>query len=229
MAKKTKKQINRSIQQAEVYKWEFLRRNKEYVSDYHKFCKGLKNKKKALTNKEYKSQQQKLFQKKYGINKPIDPKISVRSITHDHLKRKLKNVDPKRHFLHKMFFAPTVRSLFEGQEPVKCLNQLKDKASPDNMTKMQNIITISVDLGATKEIIMHHFKSIIDTWKRTHSRKRLEEYKRYIQILDLKKEGKSIKQIAEIIFPGYEESYDRVRKEVKAAQNLVNQSYQKIR
>ncbi len=72
-------------------------------------------------------------------------------------------------------------------------------------------VVIRVNLNAPKPLIYKRVKTIISLWKATYDnyhggeermrRKRLKEYDKYFQVYDLHREGKTLRQIAQIAYP----------------------------
>jgi hypothetical protein len=209
------------------YRWEFLRRNKNYIRE-------------CSSGKKHKS---KYWQKKYQIEFPYDPSIPFSSLKPKSVDKFMLHADvkPLPSVMLKHLGIDRVNSKdFDRHDVVEQL-LLEDPELPRNAVKL-NIV---VDITRRKEIIFEEFSQII-SWlhKKVPSQTRFNEYDRYLKVYDLHKQGKNYREIAKAVYPklcpkktkdhvlnkyDWDPIIEKVKKNLKACQALIDGGYQKIR
>ncbi len=259
------------------YKWEFMRRNSKYISDFKKMC----NPAPALNNvlgEPRKDEYKAYFRRKYNSFRPLNPKFSFKeliSIKNNEGKlppyilggfldlidvdlTDIKNpaslktsiMPIKCHHIYKSDI--TLKKLSDGKVCFRDLMGCEvDKKQFDPTTADFHDIVIRINLNAPKLMIDRRVKEITTLWKtkydfyypRTRKRKRYEEYETYLKIYDLRQQGKTYRQIAQIVYPNdykratehdtrkyaIQKVTERVKNNLNACSRLIKGDYKIIR
>ncbi len=219
MARKTKKEIENEYEYIKKYRWEFTRRNSEYQRDFKEFggcfkkftpLKNLREMRKRqpliytkLKNMERKAKDndkeiKRLVCGKWSLLSFVDP-----SISYDKYKRKsLNEQNPAIMFP----FAGLVGTHISRPVPALLLESHQYGQNPE-------ILRITVFLSFRKDQILNTVENIIDKAKKEYkklspeninTKKRFDSYDKYLKIYDLRKKGKTFKEIAGIIYSNAE-------------------------
>ena len=231
MAKKSEAILDSNEANIVQYKWEFLRRNKNYIEDYSKRHELSGN---YLRRCEF-------WLKKYGITHPFNPAHS-----YDKLIKSQKGLDK----VYKVFESsidsvPTIVVSNIFAEP---LNFMSVDAQDDllfnyDKEKLKNIKTLQleVNLLKKKEAIFKDFKSIILLWKEhilnmPQTKTQWMMYDTYLKIYDLrhpcKGRGKTFLKITEEVYPNDDKRFYVIERKVyrnyKECKRLINGGYRYI-
>lgn len=233
------------------YRWEFLRRNKEYQNDYKNFIKKTK---KLSVDQRCKSQECKKFEEKYGFY-PTNYNLSYQDIC---AIGRGQAVDGKK--LTKWqeeeirAFHQSCRMVGFVAEEVECsndsldqfflkVNEMKFKEIPWPGTKagrkelsQVESLKLVINLLYPEETIHYYLGHMIKHYQSFIKKKRFDylRFDEYLRIYDLKTHGKTFAAIVYVMFPGHpERSYnsllERVKRGYKRATELVSGQWQHIR
>jgi hypothetical protein len=231
-----------------VYRWEFLRRNQEYISDYNDCISELKSIKgeqkdfaqdllKRLLNNEIMSisgliqKDLTYFMSHYDIWGVLNPAFDPQQIDQETVNNRLISC-----FAHKLAVAMLTDEYFLGR-------------SDADIAKTRHLV-LAVDADANIENIIEEVRSFVTVWKNKRSRVikkkrrrvRVEEYARYLKVYELRKERKSYREIAKKVFPKEYKSFtqysdkhedvapviEKVKNNLFACQELVDGGYKII-
>jgi hypothetical protein len=196
MKRKSKNQIN----ELEKYKWEFLRRNKGYRKTYESYIKYKKLKKYRAGDEESIFQ----FTSDWLLHWPLDPAKSYET------NMKLRPSGKKDAF---MSFPLTMDSDFSCGMDVPLISG-----------------EFMIDIQFNRRKIVEKFKEYLDKFKEDYNnsikekaslpekqrRARIEEYKRYLKVYDLRKIGWGEERIAKKFHSGdSERDIDYAKKKVR--------------
>lgn len=177
-----------------ILRWEFLRRNEEYVEDYKKYDKGVEKacKKYGQYDEEvdqYFNNQYEYFLKKYTLPYPINPKISLLDDNCDFKKDDIQKPsidkikagrEPLAEFFaqHKIEFQRKyiAQAMNMQYKAAFCLSADKNITSwgpdgidieplTDEQLKSQQTIEVLIDLEASSAKIVQEIKEIIAKWQ----------------------------------------------------------------
>jgi len=257
MAKPSKKEIEKRIKESFKYRWEFLRRNKNYQKDYDRWEQY-----ERPTWETPKSPYPEIF-KKY-LFPPLDYKLSYKEL----LKERDKQI--KKHSTgnglttkeeERCWAYEWCSSDISGDSMVvqMCYDDLKAPFGiGDDLEERLDVqkysddetIKISINLEYPKEIILNEVEYWIDFYnyirkeydKIPQKRKRLKEYQKYLDVYDLKTKKKNYDQIVQTVFKkdyekatGMGEELDldsvitKAKRYYREAKRLVNGGYKEIR
>lgn len=233
------------------YRWEFLRRNREYQNDYQSFIKTTKR---SSVDQRCKSQECKKFGEKYGFH-PINYNLSYQDIC---AIGRSQSVDGKK--LTKWqkeeirAFHQTCRMVGFAVEEIECSNDNLDqhfnntqamtfkeipwpgtKAARKELSQIKSLKLI-INLMYPEEIIHHYLGHMIKHYQSFIKKKRFDylKFDEYLMIYDLKTQGKTFAAIVYEMFPDHpERSYnsllERVKRGHKKAIEFVSGQWQHIR
>src|SRR5258706_4282493 len=236
-----------------IYRWEFLRRNREYRADYNGFISSfgdwLKDKGDwgdSETRANWTKSDQKYFHteiepvltelyQKWELCNLFPPELGVKEWTQGH-----ESGQDGRDF------PPTCLSA-DGKWDSRSFTELKRMGFDGTGTSTrlyQNLLLMQVDLNSPMKDLLDHVYGILKLAKDSYleevdklgvkppqRRRRFEHYDQYLKIWDLKQEGKSRTEIAKLVFPRYslESALTRVRDHLKAANKLISGQFKEIR
>lgn len=247
MGKKTNKQYDNERIETFGIKWEFLRRNKAYIKDYEKYA-GENNYDKWFD----------FFQKKYGILSPLNPKVSFFESVKESKKIRIKNKGKRSSFAKrfaKVKYALIAEYLHYWAKGAFCLDNDNHYVShdidgnvdteplSDNEIKEKDAIKILIDLDAPLRRILSETQKIVKQWqerrskvvKNSANRLRLSEYKRYIEVYDLKNQGWAWDELAEKFYEMDVERGDinyakrKVKRDYGRCKKIIDGDYRQIR
>lgn len=194
------------------YKWEFLRRNKEYQNEYDNFTKAKKNGKEVSWDNR----------SKYGLFAADYRNKYPGLIKND-------GVDEAVVFYSELKPSEVLRVNAWSKQSLADsrwnLSRLKFKAmNPNDVPKLKKmkLLQLIVDIRYPKETLFKNFKTMVNFYKnfvtdiRIDKRKRFGEYDRYLAVYDLFEEGWSWDRLARKFYKAdMERSSNYARKKVK--------------
>jgi hypothetical protein len=215
------------------YRWEFLRRNKEYQSDYDYITTKLK-----VTDLFKKEPTDPVAQKvievllKWDLLAPIPPYLSFSALLKSD--EKLKSV--------------YIESLAVGEFAIDC-SESPDLLSPEDLYVKGSMVEMSVDMKFPKEKILDEFNLLVDIWQKQLKRmlkkipkakkpaKRLQiaQYERYLKIYDRHRKGMTFEKLAKQFYPAYIElpgkdyAKRKVLRDINNCLRLIHGGYKQIR
>jgi hypothetical protein len=235
------------------YKWEFLRRNPLYASDYQKFMGSFGHwfKRRSFWYEEdrrletWTESDEDYFYERIA---PVILKICK--------KWKIGNLFPpewrfnKRSGLRSVGGkekAPPTAIAAELNWDLPYMHDLFDRGftgTSDSAQRYGNLVLLEFDLNWPMKDLERYSKYVLgralenyrDECKELgikipNSRRRLEDYDTHLSIWDLKQSGRSVSEIAKLIFPFEisEGAVQKVRDQLKAARKLILGGYAEIR
>ena len=222
------------------YKWEFLRRSKEYRDDY-KLVIRLRN---ALRSRQPRKRLERLLsllsegerraRDAWGLSGWLDPS---NSFPEDILEAAL---------LHDLFPFPEPAIKVWTRPPEGSQEKIKAAVTSPSPEKFEAVhavfrevkwLNVGINLEASWSSIVADLEMVIREWKRQRggtrreSRVRLSVYDDYLKIYDLREQGLSFVKIGRRLYPSYSrrDAEEKVRKAYKACLQLISGGYQKIR
>ena len=231
------------------YKWEFLRRNKNYIEDFNKKCTPIKKFKDILGSPLTEEHRNYLFSK-YGFITPFNPKLSF----YDFLKIRDRKGKVPSYLLGLLtsliIYDWTVPGFATSGMPVKCHYitntniTLETKSNgkpyfcdlPGNKVNFNpqktdfHDITIRVNLNAPKELIHTRIREIVNLWKGLYDkyyrprRRNRTEYDRYLTVYDLREQGWQWGKLADKFYKG-----DTERGDIDYAKKKVRRDYERCK
>ncbi|OGS22992.1 MAG: hypothetical protein A2252_06250 [Elusimicrobia bacterium RIFOXYA2_FULL_39_19] len=253
MTKRTlkQKQLTHGDIRTYAYKWEFLRRSKEYQIDY-----------KAYTEADNKDKYARLILGKYGLYGPIDPRIPYKfKVTSQ--QKTIKTIEKgKEPFLGSQFYEYAtnnriINSMIVSSQGAYCLNldvhivefdvngAIEHEPLSEEEIIKQDTIQIIVNLNTSLSIIKKDIDNILNKWidlRKTvipvkETRRREEIYKKYLEIWDLKYNSKKnltdqeiarriykLKDITEVT----DSLKQQIKKQRKRCQEIIDGDWKKI-
>jgi hypothetical protein len=234
------------------YRWEFLRRNPEYRADHQKFIKRFGTwLKRRLFWYDVESRECWTESDKQHYRNEILPILGA-------LCEKWKvtmlvppgwQFDPKtgmRKVGRYMVEIPTIIAPGWEWDPAtfKTLRTLGFLGTGDLATRYQGVVLAEFDLNWPMKDLLGYAKRVLAYARENYEkesrqrgvkipsgRRRIQEYAQYLEIWDLKQEGKKPGDLAKLLFPNedLEGALQKVRDRLKAAQRLVSGHPQEIR
>lgn len=198
------------------YRWEFLRRNKQYIKDYH-------------SGKRYPN---KHWVKEYDIYPPFDPSDDFPKSLKDQRNMPLYDeLSP----LPPIVIQSISHSPITGKEVAQEKFTLPPRLKKENLQKISTL-TLLVDITHRERLILSEFKKLISYWKnirKTTLKIRLTQYKRYLQIYNLKEKRWSWTRLANRFHPddkgGIDYAKQKVMLDYKRCKKLINGGYKQIK
>ena len=228
MAKYTNRNYQNEAHLVVRYRWEFLRRNKKYQEDY-------RNKEKRPLG---------YWGRTYGLATAYDPAYAIDDLPKGIGARLFleQDIRPLQAITLKNFRSEPINT-----KDIDCDDVVNDVAleKPEILEKISTL-EILVDITRRKELICYEFNRLIYAWqKKVPFRIRLEKYGRYLRTFDLRRQKKTLQEIARIVYPEEyskllkdkirSEKYavlpliEKVKNNLKACQGLINGDYKIIR
>jgi len=218
VTKKTKKQISKQHLDIRKAKWEFLRRNKWYQKDFDEHSKEqrIKLRRGGKEYKDWKLEKEDYFLNKWEIAKPTDYKKSTEELG----------------FMPSFVEKIAELCIQEDYTPYHCRNIVSLRNG--ELRSFDWHVGIKVNLNYPKQRIMPALEQALDKVILARqkefgyrSRLPLSEYERYCRIYDLKKQGKTYKEIALIVFRAekakeYDRCLQKSKEGYKQAKRLID-------
>ncbi len=258
--RKTNKEIYRHILEARQLRWEFIRRNKNYQIDYRKYKKayGAVIKRLGAIPKSWQLKKQVYFLEKWGIEKAMDYNEGGESLEHSPIaSESAVELCVQRENNQNKYENPLTNELI----PEYAKNDFNTSLNETNCRYIGRIvggkfvpfdfwIGLRINLSYPKERLKYEFKRVIDEALTAVKKSLIDErvrseYRTYLQIYDLRKERKTYRQIAKIVYPDdykklvkykcHSEKYavapvtEKVKNNLKACQKLIEGGYKIIR
>lgn len=186
------------------YKWEFLRRNYDYIEDY----KLYKNRSGLLKNKAMLNHFEAHICNKYGLREPYDPQIPF---DFDLIKRtKAKKKLSKEVVLKDKAWEKNREILLNLMSELNTGVYCKTKSLSDKELKEQSTIEIAVDLDVPKKKILQEVGRIVNEWQIKRAKvvpekigklPKFSEFDIYIEAYHLSNEGWPWDKLAKKYFP----------------------------
>jgi len=224
-----------------MYKWEFLRRNKEYRSDYfvitkeyhiYDLLKALRNRRRSDVDNWSKAN---TLLSKWGIRNPLNPHFSY--------------IDFWKMSSEKIrWFQWSLKG--DHFDALLSWSNLANLSDIEILTKVSDV-EFRVDLFAPKEYILYEFEKAIDKLKmriktalmnlysekgKAYSlsfRKKLANYKRYLEVYDLRCKKWSWDKLANKFYKndggGINYARLKVKRDFKRCQRFIESGYKQLR
>jgi hypothetical protein len=244
--------------QADLYRWEFLRRNPQYCADYNAFmdCFGAWLKRKgrrwppsAMDRASWPKSEERYFRtkveplltqfcRKWQVSDLFPPEFGE-------IEWRQRQADVGDGKGEGAMFPPTrISSPIEGDVPsTRELKKMGFLGAGTITRQYENLLLIQVDLNSPLKDLVEHTGRML-RWARGNyrrwleadglrlpkSRRRFEDYVLHLRIWDLKKEGKRNIEIARLVFPNLSvpSALYKVRDHLKAANKLISGHYREI-
>jgi hypothetical protein len=244
--------VNALRHQAAWYRWEFLRRNPNYQSDYDNFMVrfGAFFQEKGLWKSEARTVRWTQRDEDYFYSeiKPVLDQLCKKwqVVDLDPPQWKFRKGDGNRKFERSTLYLPTVRSAFSF-ERMRELFQWGFTGKGGSARRLGKYLVLEFDLTwPMKDMIDYAKRALafaLNTYfdeleeldiPRTKSRRRFVDYDRHLKVWDLKQKGKSVPEIASIVFPtevhdvGRSAVLQKVRDHIAAARKLISAQYKEI-
>jgi hypothetical protein len=242
MAKLTKKQFSRINEQATLYRWEFLRRNKNYGEELRRLIKDTEEKKKIspLNSRKFTAGYEWArkawhdFAKRWGLELigeyfPLPEKI-------------FNELTPVEKAMLLPYATKPSHGSFDSMANTIVTHNVKILNFPISDGKTLNSINVEVFLSYPHRRIMQELGYIVKIMKFLRDKKgfkdnvkpRYREYANYLKIYDLRMKKKmKYKDICKKIFKNKSEitreDEDKICKAFKKASKLVESDYRNIR
>lgn len=214
------------------YRWEFLRRNKEYQKDYRYITINLKVA--DIIRNQYPKRlvdEALSILSKWDLLNPIPPGLSFNDLLESDKKLKSFHMDSLsvNDFAIDIYDSP-------------------DSLSPKDLYIKGSLVRIYVNMRFPKEKILDEFELLVDKWQKPlkkmlkklpHSkpekRLQLNQYEKYLKVYDHYKKGISMAKLAKKFYPGYVESSGKdyaerkVLRDLNGCLRLIHGGYKQIR
>ena len=214
------------------YRWEFLRRNKEYQRDYA-YITGTLKVVDIIRNKYPEPLVHRVFKilSKWDLLNPIPPQLPFSTLLKSDKKLKSFHMDSLsvNDFAIDMYDSP-------------------DSLSPKDLYIKGSLVRIYVNMRFPKEKILDEFELLVDKWQKPlkkmikkvfrdkpEKRLQLNQYDKYLKVYDHYKKGMSMAKLAKKFYPGYVESSGknyaerRVLRDLNGCLRLIHGGYKQIR
>jgi len=218
-----KKDSNDEIAKREAistkYRWEFERRNKNYIKDYSS-VKYAKSRSKVSR-----------FKTKWAIGQPIDPALKFED---------LQRLDRKKQG------DQYIRAIKEPFEAVTEKYNLKDLTF-GNMFNIMEAVPVTISIHQPKQKILDEIESLIDKWHKKLNKEfkkyrlslyrfrvQFDQYDNYLKIYDLIESGYSHEDVARKVYMGYIESSGiyyakrKVKRDYERCEKLIESDFRQI-
>jgi len=214
------------------YRWEFLRRNKDYQNDYGHIILKL-NGMDFFKNSYPEALRQKVFEilLKWDLLSPISPRLSFNELLESD--RKLKSI--------------YIDSLAVNEFAIDC-TESPDSLNQKDLYMKGSMLKMYVDMRFPKEKILDEFELLVDRWQKPlkkmikklpratpEKRLQLNQYEKYLKVYDHYKKGISMAKLAKKFYPGYVESSGKdyaerkVLRDLNGCLRLIHGGYKQIR
>jgi len=252
MAKKTKKKLSKNSEELIILRWEYLRRNNNFINDYDNLINLTNHTVDIPLNKIKNHPYGKMlitsilhFMKKWSFSPESDPLSPLPIFPYD---------DPTKEKLAQL--ANTISNgLINGiripkSKGVKCLSELPGYMFKNDITKkgfenkikiqkllgkMPDRIKVEINLNNPREIISHEFNLLLDKCfkilkfqnRQIKSKPRRSELFRNIKVYDYYQKSKSLRRTANKFFKGedIENAKRKIQKALKRSKELINGGY----
>ena len=214
------------------YRWEFLRRNKEYQKDYRYITINLKvadiirnQYPKHLVNEALS------ILSKWDLLNPIPPGLSFNALLESDKKLKSFHMD----------------SLFVNDFAIDMYDS-PDSLSQKDLYIKGSLVRIYVNMRFPKEKILDEFELLVDKWQKPlkkmmkkvfhdkpEKRLQINQYEKYLKVYDSHRKGMSMSQLAKKFYPGYIESSGKdyaerkILRDINGCLRLIHGGYKQIR
>lgn len=165
------------------YRWEFLRRNPDYINQYNELQEILEDKYWCKLS-DFPTKEETEFYQKWGISSTLNPRDSYEALTKSEESKTVPlaeglSVDLEKLFFHDIFLPPE----FFGKPPIKLLNfcnidlEKSERGSGILRAYITNKLTktgklqIEIDLNYSKKRLIEELKGLIDQWKEIHEKR----------------------------------------------------------
>ena len=234
------------------YRWEFLRRNPDYQHDYDNFMLRFSAffQKNGLWKGDARTFRwtQKDEDYFYSEIKPVLGRLCKKwqVVDLDPPKWKFRKSDGKRRFERDTLYLPTARSGF-SVERMQRLFPWGFTGQGGSARRLGKYLVVELDLTWPMKDMIDYAKRAISFARKMHveeleelgiprtkSRRRFVDYDRHLKVWDLMQKGKSIPEIATIVFPtevhnlGKSAVLQKVRDHIAAARKLIGGQYKEI-
>ena len=156
------------------YKWEFLRRNNEYIRDWEKLPRWPQDTESSITKACIWDDAARKFINKWKILEPTNPSATFDElISCTDMRYNFERLNPKRHGIRAMMEVGAWKFEMDNKTIRMTINKHISETGE---------LTIKLDLNYSKNRLVNEFKSFIDDWKRlyAHGHKELLE-KRFLR------------------------------------------------
>lgn len=238
--------------QAEWYKWEFLRRNPQYRADYKKFehTHGAWLRRKGYWYDLSKRPQWTQNDEKYFYTKiaPTVVRLCIKWHVGDlHPPKWRFPRDPRGRFVEARPSGPAtgIPPELNWDYPfMKHLFELGFTGAGGNARRYGHLMLVEFDLKWPMKDLLDFAKRVLARAQENYkaelqergrrfptSRRRFEDYDTHLRVWDLKQKKKSVPEIARLVFPcdSAVSAPQKVRDHLKAARKLISGHYKEIR
>ena len=214
------------------YRWEFLRRNREYQKDYRYITINLKVTD-IIRNKYPKHLVDEALDvlSKWDLLNPIPPGLSFNDLLKGDKKLKSFHIDSLsvNDFAIDIYDSP-------------------DSLSQKDLYVKGSLVKMYVNMRFPKEKILDEFELLVDQWQKPlkkmmkkvfrdkpQKRLQLNQYEKYLKVYDDYKRGMSMAKLAKKFYPGYIESSGKdyaerkVLRDLNGCLRLIHGGYKQIR
>jgi len=235
-----------------MYKWEFIRRNETYKSDYRKFIKKIglhpgKYKQPPVNQKwkgidyipsKYEQEQEQYFYKEYGLGQPNNPDLSMEDL----IKQTLNKFKDEPQIAQEIVLKTLLSGMFPYEPTVYCLEPYKLKRElsgkpPYRPWPRTSQVEVKINIQRPLKEIKNDLDLIIEKGRKIlnvqeeqrDDRNHWVLYDMYLEIWDLKhKKRKTTAQILDHFDDGKAGIRDKIIKSIPAAEDMVNGGFRKI-
>ena len=214
------------------YRWEFLRRNREYQKDYFFIIMKL-NVVDIIKNSYPHSLVKKALKilSKWDLLNPIPPKLSFDALLRSDKKLKSFYLD----------------SLIVDELAIDCFEN-PDLLSTEELYVKASYLDMRIDMRFPKEKILDEFKFLVDNWQKRlkkamksfpnskpEPRLQIDQYDRYLKVYDQHRKGVSFDKLAKKFYPNYVESPGmnyaqlKVQRDISSCLKLIHGGFKQIR
>ena len=214
------------------YRWEFLRRNKDYQNDYRQIVLKL-NGADFFKDSYPEALRQKVSEilLKWDLLSPISPRLSFNELLESD--RKLKSI--------------YIDSLAVNEFAIDC-SESPDSLNQNDLYMKGSMLEMYVDMKFPKEKILDEFELLVDKWQKplkkmikklphTKPEKRLQlnQYEKYLKVYDHYKKGMSMAKLAKKFYSNYiglsgkDYAERRVLRDLNGCLRLIHGGYKQIR
>ena len=214
------------------YRWEFLRRNKDYQNDYRHIILKL-NGMDFFKNSYPEALRQKVFEilLKWDLLSPIFPRLSFNELLKSD--RKLKSI--------------YIDSLAVNEFAIDC-SESPDSLNQKDLYIKGSMLKMYVDMRFPKEKILDEFELLVNRWQkplkkmikklpraRPEKRLQLNQYAKYLKVYDHYKKGMSMAKLAKKFYSNYiglsgkDYAERKVLRDLNGCLRLIHGGYKQIR
>lgn len=220
-----RKRISKREEEVVKWRWEFMRLNEDYQKEYRDIEK--RGEPKLLPHRN-----------KWGIGEWIDPNLSFKELCEQCYQQVLEldkeNIEPKeaaRFLLFNRLGGPYYYSDVPAVTPQISIQ--------DPEAKDTEIVGLHINTSAPNEQII---EEVMEYVKKERASKNIAQkikrekpqwtkYKRYLKLLDLKRQGYTHEEISDKLFPDLDldSARTKVSRNLESARLLINGGYKKIK